>query len=48
MRTPLPDHAVDVVLLTSRLSGLWDRWGQEIVLEARRIGREVRALGLGG
>jgi glycosyltransferase involved in cell wall biosynthesis len=46
LRTPLPDHSVDVVVLTSRLAGLWDRWNLEILAEARRIGREVRAPGL--
>jgi glycosyltransferase involved in cell wall biosynthesis len=47
LRTPLADQSVDVVLLTSRLSGLWQRWGLELVAEARRVGVEVRALGLG-
>jgi glycosyltransferase involved in cell wall biosynthesis len=46
LRTPLPDHSVDVVVLTSRLTGLWDRWNLQILAEARRIGREVRAPGL--
>ncbi len=46
LRTPLPDHAVDVVLITSRLRGLFDRWGLDLVREARRIGREVHAPGL--
>ncbi|MEV5886662.1 glycosyltransferase [Streptomyces sp. NPDC052020] len=46
LRTPLPDHSVDVVVLTSRLAGLWPRWNLEILAEARRIGREVRAPGL--
>lgn len=47
LRTPLPDQSVDLVVLTSRLSGLWNRWGLELVAEARRVGREVRACGLG-
>jgi glycosyltransferase involved in cell wall biosynthesis len=47
LRTPLPDQSVDVVLMTSRLAGVWDRWQLDLVAEARRIGREVRALGLG-
>ncbi|TDC44243.1 glycosyltransferase [Micromonospora sp. KC213] len=46
LRTPLPDHSVDVVLITSRLRGMFDRWGLDLVREARRIGREVRAPGL--
>jgi hypothetical protein len=47
IRTPLPDQSVDVVLLTSRLHGIWDRWNLDLVAESRRIGREVRALGYG-
>jgi glycosyltransferase involved in cell wall biosynthesis len=47
LRTPLPDHAVDVVVITGRMAGLWHRWNLDIVAEARRIGREVRAFGLG-
>lgn len=46
MRTRLPDRSVDVVVLTSRLSGLWERWNLQILAEARRIGLEVRAPGL--
>ncbi|WP_436741524.1 glycosyltransferase [Streptomyces radiopugnans] len=46
LRTPLPDHSVDVVVLTSRLTGLWGRWNLQILAEARRVGREVRAPGL--
>ncbi len=46
LHTPLEDHSVDVVVLTSRLAGLWERWCLPILAEARRIGREVRAPGL--
>jgi hypothetical protein len=45
LRTPLPDQSVDTVLITSRLAGVWPRWGSDILTEARRIGRQVRALG---
>ncbi|MEU8261630.1 glycosyltransferase [Micromonospora sp. NPDC048999] len=41
LRTPLADHAVDAVLLTSRLSGLWARWGRDLTAEARRVGGTV-------
>jgi glycosyltransferase involved in cell wall biosynthesis len=42
MRTPLRAGSVDVVIVTSRLSGLWDRWGGSVLSEAQRIGRQVR------
>jgi hypothetical protein len=42
IRTPLDDMSVDLVLITSRLDGLWQRWGDQIQQEAERIGREVR------
>lgn len=57
IRTVLPDDAVDVVLVTSRLTPLWRRWRTHILAEAHRIGRSVRgplleaaepALGVGG
>lgn len=41
LRTPLPDQSVDRVIITSRLAGLWKRWGNELMAEARRIGRHV-------
>ncbi len=47
LRTGLPDQSVDVVLITMRMAGIWQRWGLDVVAEARRIGREVRALGFG-
>jgi hypothetical protein len=28
-------------VLTSRLSGVWDTWGEQILAEAHRIGRTV-------
>lgn len=41
LRTPLPSDAVDTVIITSRMAGLWDRWGEDIMAEAERIGRQV-------
>lgn len=41
IRTTIPDNAVDSVIITSRLSGLWPTWGKEIEREARRIGRFI-------
>jgi GT2 family glycosyltransferase len=38
VRTPLQDGEVDVVIITSRLAGLWDVWGPEILKEADRVG----------
>jgi len=45
IRTPLADQSVDIVMITSRLRGPWERWGSQILGEAHRIGREVRGLG---
>jgi len=42
IRTVLPDDAVDVVVVTSRLRGLWERWGAHITAEAHRVGADVR------
>jgi glycosyltransferase involved in cell wall biosynthesis len=39
LRTSLPTQSIDVVIITSRLEGLWSRWGDLIVAEAERIGR---------
>jgi GT2 family glycosyltransferase len=41
IRTVLPDRAVDTVLVTSRLAGLWETWGDLIRQEAARIGRRT-------
>ncbi|MFH9402253.1 glycosyltransferase [Streptomyces sp. NPDC017638] len=46
MRTPWPDRRFDLVVITSRLAGgLWNRWGDHITAEAKRLGGEVRAPG---
>jgi glycosyltransferase involved in cell wall biosynthesis len=42
LRTQLPGGSVDVVIITSRLSGLWDRWENRLTAEARRVGQQVR------
>jgi hypothetical protein len=42
IRTPLRTGSVDTVIITSRLGGLWDRWGEQVLAEAHRIGRQVR------
>jgi glycosyltransferase involved in cell wall biosynthesis len=44
IRTGLPAGAFDTVVITSRLAGLWPRWGALITEEAARIGHEVRRL----
>lgn len=41
LRTPLADQSVDTVIITSRMAGLWDRWNDMLLAEARRIGRTV-------
>lgn len=43
LRTPLPDQSHDMVVITSRLSGLWERWHKHLTAEAHRIGRQVRS-----
>ena len=41
LRTSLPDHCVDTVVITSRLAGLRERWNDDLLIEAHRIGRRV-------
>jgi glycosyltransferase involved in cell wall biosynthesis len=41
MLTPLADQAVETVVLTSRMAGLWPRWEAALQDEANRIGRRV-------
>ncbi|GAA2965761.1 glycosyltransferase [Actinokineospora diospyrosa] len=38
IRTPLRTASHDLVIVTSRLRGLWKRWGPDILQEAERIG----------
>jgi glycosyltransferase involved in cell wall biosynthesis len=41
LRTALPAKSADVVIVTSRLSGLWPRYGDQIMREAGRVGQRV-------
>jgi hypothetical protein len=41
LRTPLAAKSADAVIITSRLRGLWPRYGKRITAEARRVGRRV-------
>jgi glycosyltransferase involved in cell wall biosynthesis len=41
LRTALPSGSADVVIVTSRLAGLWDTHGNQIMHEAGRVGRRV-------
>lgn len=41
LRTELPESSVDLVLVTSRMGGVWDRWGDAVLAEAHRFGRRV-------
>jgi glycosyltransferase involved in cell wall biosynthesis len=41
IRTPLADQSVHAVIITSRLRGLWDKWGDHILAEAHRVGQDV-------
>jgi glycosyltransferase involved in cell wall biosynthesis len=41
LRTALPAKSADVVIVTSRLSGLWPRFGDQIMREAGRVGQRV-------
>lgn len=42
LQTRCPEGSFDLVVITSRLAGLWDRWGEAVLAEAQRIGRTVR------
>ena len=41
LRLDAPAEAYDLVVVSSRLRGLWPRWGADITAEARRVGRAV-------
>lgn len=45
LRTPLAAKSVDAVIVTSRLRGLWPRFGKRITAEAQRVGRRVLGTG---
>ncbi|MFE3515213.1 glycosyltransferase [Streptomyces sp. NPDC059166] len=42
LRTALETDSADLVVITSRLRGLWGRWSGDLLAEAHRIGGEVR------
>jgi glycosyl transferase family 2 len=42
LRTGLPDNGIDSMLITSRLQGLWGRFAYPIMLEAKRVAKNVR------
>jgi glycosyltransferase involved in cell wall biosynthesis len=41
LRTAVASKSADTVIVTSRLSGIWDWYGERIMREASRIGRSV-------
>jgi glycosyltransferase involved in cell wall biosynthesis len=41
LRTALPTKSADVVIVTTRLNGLWHRFGDQIMREAGRVGQRV-------
>ncbi|WP_151772167.1 glycosyltransferase [Streptomyces abyssomicinicus] len=43
VRTCLPEQSVDLVVVTSRLRGVWEPYGKLILDEAHRVGRTVRS-----
>jgi glycosyltransferase involved in cell wall biosynthesis len=48
LRTELAPGSADAVIVTSRLRGLWPRYGERIHYEARRVGKHVLAAGVTG
>jgi glycosyltransferase involved in cell wall biosynthesis len=44
LRTQLADKSVDSVIITSRVSGLRERWKDSLLAEAHRIGRSVQCV----
>ncbi|KUL41523.1 hypothetical protein ADL15_04555 [Actinoplanes awajinensis subsp. mycoplanecinus] len=47
LRTPLAAGSADLVVITSRLAGLWERWHRDLLAEAHRIGAAVSTEGIG-
>jgi GT2 family glycosyltransferase len=43
VRTCLPDQSFDLVIVTSRLRGVWEQYGKLILAEAHRVGGSVRS-----
>jgi glycosyltransferase involved in cell wall biosynthesis len=48
LRTELATRSADAVIVTSRLRGLWPRYGKRIIAEARRVGQRVLATSISG
>ena len=48
LRTELAAGSADAVIVTSRLRGLWPRYGERITAEAQRVGQRVLAAGVAG
>ena len=48
LRTELAARSADAVIVTSRLRGLWPRYGERLLAEAHRVGRHVLAAGVTG
>ena len=46
LRTALAAGSTDAVIVTSRLRGLWPRYGERITAEAHRVGRRVLVTGV--
>ncbi|WP_377272186.1 glycosyltransferase [Peterkaempfera sp. SMS 1(5)a] len=47
LRTGLPGDSFDLVVITSRYRDLWERWGEDLLTEARRLAPEVAVPFLG-
>jgi validoxylamine A glucosyltransferase len=41
LRTGLPDNSIDSLLITSRMRGIWGRFGDSIMLEAKRVANNI-------
>jgi glycosyltransferase involved in cell wall biosynthesis len=41
LRTGLPDNSIDSLLVTSRMRGIWGRFGDPIMLEAKRVANNI-------
>ena len=42
LRTGLADNSIDSMLITSRMRGIWERLGDPIMVEAKRVASNVR------
>jgi validoxylamine A glucosyltransferase len=41
LRTGLPDNSIDSLLITSRMRGIWGRFGDPVMLEAKRVANNI-------